>query len=185
MSATCDIINHANMLANLANNLGSVQTLIKVVAYVMGFAFGIKGIMSLRHLSESRGGGQQSGKEVVAYFIAAAALVSLPTTISIVLQSSFGSSNILAYSPINSSNAAFSALFGSGSTVGRSLVMIIQTIGYVAFVRGFVLLTKSGSGQGGQQSGGIGKGLTHILGGILAINIVGTLQIINNTLYGT
>ncbi len=39
--------------------------------------------------------------------------------------------------------------------------------------------------QGGQQAGSTGKGLMHVLGGILAINIVSTMQIVNNTLYGT
>ena len=41
------------------------------------------------------------------------------------------------------------------------------------------------SASGGQQPGGTGKGLVHVFGGIFAINIVQTINIINNTLYGT
>jgi intracellular multiplication protein IcmC len=84
---------------------------------------------------------------------------------------------------VNSSNQALDTLFGSGSVVGRPLAIIIQVIGLIAFVRGWVLVARSASQ--GQPPGGTGKGLIHVFGGILAINIVGTINMINNTLYGT
>ena len=74
-------------------------------------------------------------------------------------------------------------LFGAGSSVGKPLTLIIQTVGLAAFVRGWLLIARGASG--GQQQGGMGKGLVHVLGGIMAINIVQTVTIINNTIYGT
>jgi intracellular multiplication protein IcmC len=83
---------------------------------------------------------------------------------------------------VNSSNETINSLFGSGSLVGAPLTMIIRVIGLIAFVRGWVLIARSASQ--GQPPGGTGKGLIHVFGGILAINIVGTLNMINTTLYG-
>ncbi|STY06972.1 IcmC (DotE) [Legionella pneumophila] len=123
-------------------------------------------------------------KEPVMYLMVGALLIYFPSLVSSVLQTTFGYSNPLAYSGgVSSGSDTISALFGSGSLVGRPLVMIIRVIGLIAFVRGWVLIARSASQ--GQPPGGTGKGLIHVFGGILAINIVGTVDMINNTLYGT
>ena len=121
-------------------------------------------------------------KEPVMYLLVAGILIYLPTGVELVLNTTFGSSNILQYAPVNSNNPTIANLFGSGSLVGRPLAIIIQTVGIVAFIRGWILIARSASQ--GQPPGGTGKGLMHVFGGILAMNIVGTLNIINNTLYG-
>lgn len=51
------------------------------------------------------------------------------------------------------------------------VIYFIRLIGYIAFVRGFLLLNQAGSGQQGGQCGLIGRGLTHIFGGAAAINL--------------
>jgi len=117
------------------------------------------------------------------YFLVAAMLVYLPTGFEILMNTTFGYSNVLSYAPVNSNNSTLDLLFGQDSAIGSSLAMIIQTIGLVSFVRGWVLIARS-AGHG-QQPGSMGKGLVHVFGGILAMNIVGTIEIINNTLYGT
>lgn len=59
-------------------------------------------------------------------------------------------------------------------------IAIVRVVGYVSFVRGLVMLSHSAD-QGSQQ-GSFGKGFMHIIGGILAINIVETITVIGNTL---
>lgn len=124
-----------------------------------------------------------SVKEPIVYLLVGAMLIYFPTGFAILMQTTFGYQNILQYAPVNSGNAALDTLFGSGSVVGKPLAMLIQVVGLIAFVRGWVLIARSASQ--GQPPGGTGKGLIHVFGGILAINIVGTLNMINNTLYGT
>ncbi|WP_131777735.1 type IV secretion protein IcmC [Legionella fairfieldensis] len=179
------ITNQANILVNVANNLLSVEKLITGGAYLIGIAFAFKAIYSLKMYGESRTMMSNSGsiKEPVVYFIVAGIFIYFPTGMQVMLQTTFGENSILAYAPINSNNTALSTLFGTGSSVGNSLSIIIQVIGVIAFVRGWVLIARSASQ--GQQPGGTGKGLVHVFGGILAMNIVRTLEIINNTLYGT
>ena len=180
------ITNNADIINNIAQSMVPVQHLISGFAYVMGLGFALKAIMTLKQHGESKSamsGGGGNLKEPLVYFFVAAIFIYFPSGMAVILNTTFGPGNVLAYSPVNSRNPYIQGLFGSGSMVGQSLALIIQTIGGVAFVRGWVLVARA-SGQG-QQPGGVGKGMVHIFGGILAMNIVLTLQIINNTLYGT
>ena len=67
--------------------------------------------------------------------------------------------------------------------MGTSLAIIIQVVGLVAFLRGWLLIARSSSQ--GQGAGNIGKGLMHVFGGVMAMNIIGTLEVFQNTLFGT
>lgn len=53
---------------------------------------------------------------------------------------------------------------------------IVQFIGFISFVRGWMLFTRIGH-QGGQP-GLFAKAMTHVIGGLLAINIFVTWQIL-------
>lgn len=183
-TVSCWIASQANILMNIANSLASVERLITAAAYLMGCAFLFKAIYSLKVYGESRTmmSSSASMKEPIVYLIVGAVFIYFPSAFSAVMQSSFGYSNVLQYAPINSKSSTLDTLFGSGSVVGRPLTMLIQVIGLVAFVRGWVLIARSASQ--GQPPGGVGKGFVHVFGGTLAINIVGTLNMINNTLYG-
>lgn len=178
MSSTIDIVQ------NIAINLVPVQRLVTGLAYLLGLGFAFKALMTLRQYGESKTAmsSQSSLKEPLIYFLVAAIFIYFPTGMSIMLMTTFGSSNVLEYAPIQSSNNTLNDIFGSASSVAESLILIIRTIGVVAFVRGWLLVARA-AGHG-QQPGSTGKGLMHILGGILAVNIVSTLEIINNTLYG-
>lgn len=184
-----DVLNwvnsQANILANIASTIPSIQRLLTGAAYLIGIAFAFKAIYSLKVYGEARTmmSSNSSIKEPVVYLIVGAIFIYLPTAFQIFMNTTFGYSNILEYAPVGSKNSTINSLFGAGSVVGRPLTLIIQTIGLVAFIRGWVLIARAASH--GQPPGGTGKGLVHVFGGILAMNIVGTLQIINNTLYGT
>ncbi|MBA2648253.1 MAG: type IV secretion protein IcmC [Legionella sp.] len=178
------ITDQVDILTNLSNSLGPIERLITGAGYLIGCMFIFKALYSLRMYGESRTmmSNSTSIKEPLLYLFVGVMLIYLPTAMSILLESTFSVSSPLQYAPVNSKNVGINTLFGSGSAIGKPLSMFIQVIGLVAFVRGWVLLARSGSQ--GQQPGGAGKGMIHIFGGILAVNIVGTLQMINNTLYG-
>ena len=183
---SCWISGQIDILTNIAANMAPVERLVSGSAYLIGIVFAIKALLSLKEMAErtaSSATAKGSIKEPLMYFLVAAMLIYLPTAFQVMMNTTFGYSNILAYAPINSNNSTLDILFGQNSAVGESLAIIIQTIGLIAFVRGWVLIAKTASQ--GQPPGGTGKGLVHVFGGILAMNIVGTLQIINNTLYGT
>ena len=184
---SCWIAAQVDILANIASNMQSIERLVSGAAYLIGIVFAMKALLSLKELGETKSAQSSSGKssvkEPLMYFLVAAVLIYLPTGFQVIMNSTFGYANVLAYAPVNSNNSTLDILFGQNSAVGASLAIIIQTIGLIAFVRGWVLIAKTASQ--GQPPGGTGKGMVHVFGGILAMNIVGTLQIINNTLYGS
>lgn len=170
-----------DILTNIANSLIPVQRLMTGGAYVMGIGFAMKALLTLKSHGESRAAMSSSSslKEPFLYFIVAGVFIYFPTGFDVLMNTTFGYTNVLAYSD----GSAMGAWLGGDTSLGRALTVIIQTIGLYAFVRGWVLIARSSST--GQPPGGTGKGLTHVFGGILAVNIVGTIEMINNTLMGT
>lgn len=184
-SVTCWISSQVDILTNIANNLHSVEHLVSGAAYLMGLGFMFKALFSLKEHGEQKSmmSNRSSIKEPAMYFLVGSMLLFLPSTFNMMMMTTFGYTNVLAYAPTNSNNSTINILFGQDSAVGAALSTIIQTIGLIAFIRGWVLIARSASQ--GQPPGGTGKGMIHVFGGILAMNIVGTLQMVNNTLYGT
>ncbi|STX28153.1 IcmC (DotE) [Legionella beliardensis] len=179
------IASSADIIINIAQSLLPVERLITGAAYVIGISFAFKAIYTLKSYGEARTmmSSHASLKEPLAYLFVAGIFIYFPTGLAILLNTTFGSSNILQYASVSSQNPTLNTLFGGDSMVGQSLALVIQVIGVIAFVRGWVLIARSSSQ--GQSPGGLGKGMVHVFGGILAMNIVLTLEIINNTLYGT
>lgn len=184
-SLACWISGQVNIVANVANNLIPVERLITGGAYLIGCAFLFKAIYSLKIYGESRTmmSSNTNIKEPLVYLFVGALFIYFPSALETMMQTTFGYSNVLEYAPAGGSSSSLDVIFGSGSLIGRPLTIVIQVIGLIAFVRGWILIARSASQ--GQQPGGTGKGLVHVFGGILAINIVGTIEMFYNTLYGS
>ena len=169
------------ILTNLANSLPSIERLITGGAYVMGCAFLFKAIYSLKVYGEARTmmSNNASIKEPIVYLMVGVIFIYFPTAFAMLMQTTFHYNTVLGYESMDNNQIATGWLNGA---MGRPLAMLIQVVGLIAFVRGWVLIARSASQ--GQPPGGTGKGLMHVFGGILAINIIGTINMLNNTLYG-
>lgn len=170
-SSTDDV---SNMLLSLQQSLPELFRLATGSAYVMGICFGIKGIYDLKQYGEGRTmmSGSTSIKGPLTLLFVAAMCVYTPTAFQMVMMTTFGYSSVLAYQDLQTT---------SGQSLSQSAIIVlqvIQVIGAFAMVRGFVLLANS-SEQGGH--GAFAKGITHVVGGVFAINIVGTCNVIANT----
>lgn len=168
------------VLINIAKSLIPVQKLITGAAYVVGISFALKALYSLKIYGESKTmqSSSTSAKDPIFHLMVAGFLIFFPTGFEVIMNSTFGYSNVLAYSD----STLTGSLFGGSSQLGNAVVVIFQTIGLYAFTRGWVLIARAASQ--GQQPGGTGKGLMHVFGGVLAVNIVGTIELLNNTLFG-
>lgn len=177
-------LGQVDIITNVAASMESVEKLVTGAAYLIGMTFAMKAIYSLKVYGEARSMMAQSSsiKEPVVYLLVAGLLIYFPTGFEIMMNTTFGYSSVLAYAPVSSQNPLLAGLFGQDSPVGQSLALIIQVVGVIAFVRGWVLVARAATH--GQPPGGTGQGLMHVFGGVLAMNIVGTLQVINNTLFG-
>lgn len=167
---------NADWLNNLALSLDQVYRLVTGSAYIIGCAFAFKALYSLKVYGELRTmmASNTSLKEPLTYLIVAAVFIYLPTAVDLFMQSTFDTSQILGYAQLP---AGFSFTATNG---GYALLKLLQLIGIIAFIRGWVILARS-TAQG-SQPGGAGKGIIHIFGGVLMMNIVFTINVLYNTL---
>lgn len=68
----------------------------------------------------------------------------------------------------------------TGYKIMNGIRVLVQTFGYVSVMRGMISISRAGRQQ--SQPGIVGKGMMHVIGGVLAINIVATVSVIKATL---
>ena len=103
------------------------------------------------------------------YIFVGITLFYFPEVVRIFMVTVWGSANIVEY-PSTPSNWKYFT---------DPVIGLVRIVGYIAFIRGWLLLLRLG--QEGRQPGTGAKALLHILGGILAINIVGTINMLGAT----
>jgi len=184
----------SEVLTNVSSIIQPFISLVLAISFCSGIFLIFRGLSMLKkfgmHINQMSQHGELGGP--IIYVLIGAMLIYLPTSTDIVLQSIFGDADYVT----NLSRADFESL-GRGSELlgyagvdpsddlirlADTLVLYIQFIGFVAFVRGWFMMSKAG--QPGNQPGSISKGLTHIIGGILSINFVEFVKLINTTVTG-
>lgn len=160
------------LIDNLGTNIPSLMRLATAFSYVAGLYFMVVGIKEFKHFGESRTMmSQEHGlKKPITYMVIGAFLVYLPTSIATGLYTIGFKPNGLGYIPTTKS--AFTNLLTNS-------LLIIQLIGVISFIRGLIILTHT-AGHGGQP-GQFARGITHIIGGILCINMYDTVWMIAYT----
>jgi intracellular multiplication protein IcmC len=128
------------------------------------------------------------------YMLVGTILIYLPSTSSIVGQTIFGSDQVdifeggtlyLARGGYASTRILSYAAVGVESQwadLTDTIILYIQFIGFLAFVRGWFII--SHAGQPGTQPGVISKGIVHLIGGICAVNFIPLVEILHNTIIG-
>ena len=167
-------VDFATMLDALQTNAKPVISLVKAVAYVMGFWFIVSAIQELKiigHMQHGMGASQGGGiGKPFARFILGAALIYFPSTIDTAIATLWGTGGIMQYNT------------GSGGQfdqIQAGVYALVQAVGYISFVRGAIILSRST--HAGAQQGSVGKGVVHMVGGVLAINIVATIDVIKSS----
>lgn len=163
------------MLDNINTQIPYLWALLTAFAYIAGFWLIFHGILQLKQYGDphSMMSSQKSFVGPITSLIVGAMLVYSPTVLLTGVATIFGTDSTMAYptdAPVDS----------SFTLMGQTLVTIVQFVGAVAFIRGLVHFHRLGSGQA--QQGTFSKGLTHVIGGTLALNIVGTADVIGSTL---
>jgi len=188
------------VLTNVSKVIVPLTGMVLVISYVCGIYMIFHGISEMRKLTNFMMAQSQSESlsGPILHLVVGAILIWLPTSTDILTNTLFGGTNSIFgsgtglnsinYSAAGTGSTLLSYLPGDGVTqqwasIADTLVLYIQFLGLLSFIKGWFLISKS-AGAGGQQ-GNFAKGLTHIIGGIVAINFVGAVEIISNTVYGT
>ena len=168
------------MMSSLQTSVGDISSFVVGLYYICGIGIALGAVFRLKKLGvrSAMMGGDGSYAGPLVQLLIGAALVYSPSLLSAINTTFWGDpafQTALSWSSQNS---------GSGSqivAVITPLVGIIKLIGCIAFLRGWLILTRMGSG-GGQQPGQISKGIVHIIGGTLAMNITQTMTVVMATL---
>ncbi len=166
-------------ITNLSESFGNIQKLIVAISYVMGVGMAVKGVMMYRVFANQSMSSAQRGEFAgpLVWITIGCLLVYFPTTLDSSLQTVFGTSDL--------GNANELVAYSSISTVEKwksisdVIIQYVKLIGLIAFVRGWVILSKMG--HSGAQPGSISKGIIHVIGGVLLINIVDTVNMLATT----
>lgn len=167
------------MLNNLTAAFTNVRQLILAISFVCGVTLLVRGVMMYRIFANQTFGSAQRGELAgpLVHMVIGAILMYYPSTVKTTLTTIFGTNTItpadeiLAYESVQDSE--------KWARISSVVVMYLQLIGYIAFIRGWIILSKMG--HSGAQPGSIGKGLIHVIGGILLVNVVATFQILATT----
>lgn len=166
-------------LTNLSYAFTSLRTLLVAFSYVVGAGMVAKGLMMYRQLANQTMSSAQRGELAgpMVWIVIGCILVYFPATLQSTLTTVFGSGEM----------SAASELIGYGTVSGverwreisEVIVMYVRLVGYIAFIRGWIILSKMG--HSGTQPGSIGKGVIHIIGGILLVNVIDTVNLLSRT----
>lgn len=164
----------ASILAQLETNIPQVMRLIVALSYVFGVWFVLMAVYQLKKYGQMRAmmAVQASIAKPTIVLLIGIGCLYFPKIIDISVATLWvnGSDSVLLY-PEDT---------GNWDAVVNPVIGIVRLFGYIAFLKGWIMLAKLGKEQA--QPGIAGKALMHMLGGILAINIVGTIKIVQATL---
>ena len=163
-------ITFTTFLSNLQRQIPYLSAFISALMYLVGFMFIFRSIMEMKQYGEMRtmNSSQARMKPTMVYLAIGAGLIFYPSMISTSLNTVFGSDNILGYPG--------GSVTKQGTLLVETVTLAFRLIGYIAFFRGWVIMTQTASQQAKQ--GTVGRALSHIIGGIFLINIIATWQIL-------
>lgn len=175
------------LLERTASLMPQFQSLVVAICYVIGLICAVnslRGFAAVGDRSQASTGWSQAGWHGPAFLlIIAISFVSLSSVISAFLMSFFGmdqtyaASEVFAYAPellqpVNNE---------MGMRVVIAVVRIFQFVGLIAFARGIYVANMSAIYP---YRGMVAKGLTHMIGGVLLMNLPAVLQKLQEHLLG-
>ena len=164
-----------DILRNLSNQITPWFLFVQYSAYVVGISLFFKALYHLKVYGELRTmmSRETSLKTPLTWFAVGAAFVYFPTAVDIALTTTYGEGRILMYPEWRGATSVASKL---GMV---SIFRIVQFVGLISFIRGMMIISKAAQ-QGTQAR--FGKGLTHVIAGIIGLNIVASANLMAETL---
>ena len=161
-----------DVLNRIYEQLPQLTGMLYAIVFILGLVFIFKGLVKLKLLGEQRSMMSQHGslKAPLLYLLIGALLLYLPSTL-LISTSTFWTTPC-SYCYPTTPDSAFTPFF-------KVVYAVVNFVGLIAFVRGLVILSHTGEQS---QQGAFAKAMTHIIGGILCMNIGTLVQTIFTTL---
>jgi len=167
------------LVTNLVGNIqDALVSLLSVVAIVMGVFLLIRGLMKgAKYGTDPR---SNSVPNIATHLVIGAILIVIGESLRTMLLTIFGNANIQDSGIILAWADSLDPTGHFGTAITAALTFF-QLIGMIAFLRGWYIIKNAVEGAGQAT---MAQGFTHIIGGVLAINIYSFLQIMDQT-FGT
>lgn len=166
-----DIADMNGVLSNIRQTLPYIYQMVTAVSYVLGLYLFISGLAKMKVFAEMKmmSGSQASLKGPLLFLISGVALVYFPSMMNVSMTTFFAYTDPLAYQKTGE----------TGDDIIQTMIMVTRVVGAIAFIRGWVLVTHLGGQQ--SQPGQFAKAMTHIIGGVFAMNIYGVWKLLRVT----
>lgn len=151
-----------SILTSVGGSIDAIQRLVSGFAYIIGLYFAMKSISIFRDIGDFRARSPSNIKMFVpiAYMLAAAAFIFLPTMLEAGRNTLFG-----AISPLSYGNWV-KTLFEKYGQATYVVIRLIQTAGVIWFMRGIYLLVASAEPGKDEAK----RGIVFLVAGIFAVN---------------
>lgn len=157
--------------AALVNNMHWLARLIEIFSVGAGLSIMFGGFFKLKRYGEMRSA--QSSQMTLAapliMLLSGIMLLMLPLFLKVGLMAFWGASGT---SPLAYEGSSLPGMY----QIEYAVVLFTRVLGLGAFVRGVLILSRSGS-EGGQP-GQKGKAFVHMFAGVLLIHILGTVDLV-------
>ncbi len=179
-SLTCGSANSLDVAMGcfMQDILGPSQVVLNFFAYVAGTIFIMIGISRLIK-SAQEGPRGPGGIGTFGTFVVGGLLLSATTILSAFSSSFFGSPVSLTRASLSYTTGMTVAEQQAALNVVSAVLQFMIIIGMFSFVRGMFILREVA--EGSQQASAM-SGVTHLIGGALAVNLGPLLNVIQNTL---
>ncbi len=167
------------MLSNLMTDVFvPFISLMNWFGILAGFILIFIGITRLMK-SAQEGAKGPGGIGTIMTFVAGGALISFSPMISVFVDSVFGSSVSQTYASLAYTGGMDETAIARSNTVIAAIMRFVLLLGLVSIMRGIFIVR--GVSEGNSQASMM-AGMTHIVGGAIAVNLGGFIQIIQTTL---
>lgn len=171
----------SSIFEHLDTSLNKILPSLIALCYLLGLFFILKAFYMLKKLGYKtafmHAGSSMLGP--AALIMIGIILMYTPEFLKIMLLSLYGTSEVTSIVEWKAAHKSTGGVDSWESSI-IPLVGIIQVIGLFAFIRGWVLVMKA-TGENAPP-GNLSKGIMHVVGGVLAINITGTIDLVNQSL---
>jgi hypothetical protein len=170
------------MMTNFVNNIyDPMFSALSVLSFLIGIFLIYRGLVKGSKVgSDPRAAATHM---ILVNLFVGAIMVSIGAMLPNMLTTLFGDSNIKTFSSIIN----WSVITGSSVDTTKAdltvhaILMFVQIIGAIAFIRGWMIIKNAVEGTGQVT---VPQGITHIIGGTMAINIGMMLKLFDST-FGT
>lgn len=168
------------LMINLVYNIKSPMVfMLSALSILIGIFMVIRGLVKGSTFGQNA---KSSVPSIVANIVIGTVLYTVGTSLDSIMATVFGDSGVWNSSVVTS---AIAYDFGGDTQPFQQAVYaaltFFQLVGFIAFIRGWIIIRDAVEGNGQKT---VAQGLTHIIGGVLAVNIYRFLDVMDTT-FGT